>query len=84
MVSKPGYEFETTQAGTNLDMQVSDGTIHLKSSQVAIIYGTWLYITGVVDRSQNRLRIYKNGMEVGSGIKNSRGQPQPTDCPVSG
>ncbi|MFW9902105.1 MAG: DUF2341 domain-containing protein, partial [Candidatus Thorarchaeota archaeon] len=67
MVSKPGYEFETTQIGTNLDMQVSDGTIHLKSSQVAIIYDTWLYITGVVDRSQNRLKIYKNGMEVGSG-----------------
>ncbi len=67
MISKPGYEFETTQAGTNLDMQVSDGTIHLKSSQIAIIYDNWLYITGVVDRSQNRLRIYKDGMEVGSG-----------------
>jgi len=67
MISRPGYEFETNPAGSLLNMHVSDGSVHLTSSSMAISYGTWLYVTGVIDRSQKDLKIYKNGIEVGSG-----------------
>ncbi len=67
MVSRSGYEFETDQTGTGLDMQISDGVAHTTSPQVTVDFDSWMYIVGVVDRAQNRLRIYKNGVEVGTG-----------------
>jgi hypothetical protein len=66
-VGNAGYEFETNQAGTNFGMQISDGSTHMTTTDVGVDLDSWMYIVGVVDRSANRLRIYKNGFEVGSG-----------------
>ncbi|MHA2248549.1 MAG: DUF2341 domain-containing protein, partial [Candidatus Hodarchaeales archaeon] len=66
-VDDAGYAFEINTAGTALDMHISDGTYHFTSSQIPVSFDTWMYVTGIVDRSQNLIQIYKDGSEVGSG-----------------
>jgi len=62
-----GYEIETNIDATNLEFSISDGS-NRRFKQVPITLDQWMYIVGVVDRSSNLLRVYKDGVEVGSGV----------------
>jgi len=66
MDTNAGYEFETNQAGTSLDYQISDGIAQCKSPQIVVDINQWSYIVGVVDRSADTQKIYKNGTQIGS------------------
>ncbi len=66
MAANPGYEFETNQAGTSLDFQISDGITQFHSPQIVVDLNGWSYIVGVVDRSADTQIIYKNGTQIGS------------------
>ncbi|MHA2049845.1 MAG: DUF2341 domain-containing protein [Promethearchaeota archaeon] len=64
-----GYDFETNADVSSLSFRISDGTNVGESPHIDISgdIGDWLYITGVVDRASNRIRIFKNGLQEGSG-----------------
>jgi hypothetical protein len=62
-----GYEIETNIAATNLEMGISDGSTR-RLAQVPIILDQWMYFVGVVNRTSNLLRVYKDGVEIGSGV----------------
>ncbi|MHA2393803.1 MAG: DUF2341 domain-containing protein [Promethearchaeota archaeon] len=63
----PGYCFGTPTTGDSLSFHITDGTSNIGSPSASIISDSWNYITGIVDRTNNLLSIYKNGVEVGSG-----------------
>ena len=63
-----GYSFETSTDGQTVYFQVSDGSNYIKSQGVGIIHDNWYYFVGVVDKPSDRLRIYHNGSEIGSGV----------------
>ncbi|MFW9784959.1 MAG: LamG-like jellyroll fold domain-containing protein, partial [Candidatus Heimdallarchaeota archaeon] len=65
-----GYDFETNTAATQLSFRICDDYENLRESPFLDIeedIGNWIYITGVVDRTFNRIRIFKNGLQEGSG-----------------
>ena len=44
-----------------------NGTPVVSSPNATVTFDNWYQIVGVVDRTNNRLRIYNNGSEVGAG-----------------
>lgn len=63
----PGYdiEFNTSEA---IVPNLSDGVDHIQSgTDGTLSYGTWIHIYAVVDNTNNELRLYQNGAEVGTG-----------------
>jgi hypothetical protein len=66
-ISSEGYTFMTNTAATNLQFAITDG-LNREFSQIPIIFDQWMYVVGVVDRSSDLLHVYKDGVEVGSGI----------------
>ncbi|MFX1432088.1 MAG: DUF2341 domain-containing protein, partial [Promethearchaeota archaeon] len=64
----PGYDFETNQDATSLSFRICDDYENLGESPfLDINFDSWMYITGVVDRTLSRIRIYKNGLQVDFG-----------------
>ncbi len=62
-----GYDFETNLDATALSFRICDGSNVIDSPTLDIDIDSWMYITGVVDRASNFIRIFKNGLQVGSG-----------------
>ena len=64
-----GYNFDTTSsAATDIRFALTDDSGVQRLSPVAdITQDEWTYLVGVVDRANNRVRIYKNDSEVGAG-----------------
>ncbi|MEJ2276842.1 MAG: DUF2341 domain-containing protein, partial [Candidatus Lokiarchaeota archaeon] len=66
--SEAGYDFETNWEGSTLEFRVSDGsTVYSSPSIYPISNKDWIHIVGVLDKSENLLKIYKDGTEIGSG-----------------
>jgi len=61
-----GYNFNTTSSSaTDIRFSLTDVNGYQPQSPTAsITQGEWTYLVGVVDRSSNRLRIYKDGTQV--------------------
>ncbi|MHA2247833.1 MAG: DUF2341 domain-containing protein, partial [Candidatus Hodarchaeales archaeon] len=66
--SSEGYEVETNQDATALEFGISDGLGNRENRQIPIDLDEWIYFTGIVNRTSNKLHVYKNGVEVGTGI----------------
>ncbi|MFX1428260.1 MAG: DUF2341 domain-containing protein, partial [Promethearchaeota archaeon] len=62
-----GYCFGTPTTGDKIAFHITDGTSNVGSPSADIIFDTWVYIVGIVDRTNDLIRIYKNGTEVGIG-----------------
>jgi hypothetical protein len=63
-----GYDFETDQDATALSFRICDDSENLGESPfMDIDLDTWMYVTGIVDRTLDRIHIFKNGLQVGSG-----------------
>ena len=62
-----GYDFETNWAGESLTFRICEGANLAESPPIDFDYDNWMYITGIVDRTSNRIRIFKDGLQVGSG-----------------
>ncbi|MHA2393806.1 MAG: LamG-like jellyroll fold domain-containing protein [Promethearchaeota archaeon] len=63
----PGYCFGTPTTGDSLSFHITDGTSNIGSPSASITYDSWIYIIGIVDRTNNLICIYKNGAEVETG-----------------
>jgi hypothetical protein len=63
----PGYCFGTPTTGDSLSFHITDGNDNIGSPDASIIFDTWAYIVGIVDRTNDLIRIYKDGYEVESG-----------------
>ncbi|MHA2393804.1 MAG: LamG-like jellyroll fold domain-containing protein, partial [Promethearchaeota archaeon] len=63
----PGYCFGTPTTGDTISFHITDGTNNIGSPDANIIFDTWTYIVGIVDRTNDLIRIYKDGYEVDSG-----------------
>ncbi|MHA2185743.1 MAG: DUF2341 domain-containing protein, partial [Promethearchaeota archaeon] len=64
----PGYCFATPTTGDSLRFHITDGTSNIPSPSASIDFDSWTYIVGIADRTNNLIRIYKDGIEVGSGV----------------
>ncbi|MHA2186162.1 MAG: LamG domain-containing protein, partial [Promethearchaeota archaeon] len=62
-----GYCFGTTTAGDSLSFHITDGSSNIGSPSASVTFDSWIYIVGIVDRTNDRIRIYKNGTEVQTG-----------------
>ncbi|MFX1454242.1 MAG: DUF2341 domain-containing protein [Promethearchaeota archaeon] len=63
----PGYCFGTPITGNSIGFYITDGTSNAGSPSASITFDSWIYIVGIVDRTKDLIRIYKNGTEVGIG-----------------
>ncbi|MFX1532211.1 MAG: DUF2341 domain-containing protein, partial [Promethearchaeota archaeon] len=63
----PGYCFGTPTTGDSISFHITDGIDNIGSPDASITFDTWSYIVGIVDRTNDLIRIYKDGYEVGSG-----------------
>ncbi|MFW9773419.1 MAG: DUF2341 domain-containing protein, partial [Candidatus Thorarchaeota archaeon] len=63
----PGYCFATPTTGDGLRFHITDGIDNIGSPSTSILFDSWIFVVGVVDRSTDLIRIYKDGVEVGSG-----------------
>jgi len=63
----PGYCFGTPTTGDSISFHITDGTSNIGSPSASILFDSWIYIVGIVDRTNDLIRIYKNGVEVGTG-----------------
>ncbi len=66
-ISDSGYCFSIDASGTSLAFHVTDGARNVGSYSASVTFDEWIYIVGVLDRSNDRIRIYKDGFEIGSG-----------------
>jgi hypothetical protein len=66
--SETGYDFETGMDASSLSFRISDGTSVASSPYIDIDFDSWIYLVGIVDRTSDRIRIFKNGLQEGSGI----------------
>ncbi|MFX1457228.1 MAG: DUF2341 domain-containing protein [Promethearchaeota archaeon] len=64
----PGYCFATPITGDSLRFHITDGISNIPSPSASIDFDSWAYIVGIVDRTNELIRIYKDGYEVGSGV----------------
>ncbi|MFX0104964.1 MAG: DUF2341 domain-containing protein [Candidatus Hodarchaeota archaeon] len=65
-----GYDFETNADVSALSFRICDDSENMGESphiDISGDIGDWIYITGVVDRASDRIRIFKNGLQEGSG-----------------
>ncbi|MFX0082020.1 MAG: DUF2341 domain-containing protein, partial [Candidatus Hodarchaeota archaeon] len=63
----PGYCFGTPTTGDSFSFHITDGISNVGSPSASIIFDSWIYIVGIVDRTNDLIHIYKNGVEIGSG-----------------
>ncbi len=63
-----GYDFETNTDATYLNFRICDGSDIGEAHDFEIIFDSWAYVTGVVDRSSNYMRLYKDGSQVSSTV----------------
>jgi hypothetical protein len=63
----PGYCFATPTTGDSLRFHITDGISNIPSPSASIDFDSWIYIVGIVDRTNDLIRIYKNGTEIGTG-----------------
>ncbi|MHA2332891.1 MAG: DUF2341 domain-containing protein, partial [Candidatus Hodarchaeales archaeon] len=69
--TKAGYAFEVT-AVEEFDFDLSDGTgDRVSTADENIVFGTWIYVTAVLDRSDDTLKLYADGSQVVSTIDTS-------------
>jgi hypothetical protein len=61
-----GYDLETNAIASTVYGGVADGTNYISDPETTISFDTWTHIVSVIDRSAQRLRIYKNGVEQGT------------------
>jgi len=66
--SQPGYYFEVDDTNPDVEFAICDGTdkVYIDSNNFA--YDTWIHFVGVINRSDNKIHLYKNGSEEGSGV----------------
>ncbi|MFX1427153.1 MAG: DUF2341 domain-containing protein, partial [Promethearchaeota archaeon] len=65
-----GYDFETNQQVETLTFRICDDSENIGESpniDISGDIGDWIYITGIVDRASDRIRIFKNGLQEGTG-----------------
>ncbi|MHA2120212.1 MAG: DUF2341 domain-containing protein [Promethearchaeota archaeon] len=63
----PGYCFSTPITGNSLGFYIADGTNNAGSPSASVMFDSWIYVVGIVDRTRDLVRIFKNGTEVGTG-----------------
>ncbi|MHA2281741.1 MAG: LamG-like jellyroll fold domain-containing protein [Promethearchaeota archaeon] len=63
----PGYCFATPTTGDSIRFHITDGINNIPSPSARIDSDSWVYIVGIVDRTNGLIRIYKNGTEIGTG-----------------
>jgi hypothetical protein len=63
-----GYDFETNEQAVSLSFHICDGQNMGEAGGFEINYDNWAYVTGVVDRSSNYMRLYKDGSQVSSTV----------------
>jgi len=63
-----GYDFETNVDATSLTFHICDNTDIGEAHGFDINFDSWAYVTGVVDRSTNYMRLYKDGTQVSSTV----------------
>jgi hypothetical protein len=56
-----GYCIEISNAGPGIDFDISDGTDRVTTSDVNFIFGEWMYYVAVVNRTDDTVKLYKNG-----------------------
>jgi hypothetical protein len=63
---QPGYQIEVNSSSNIFYFAISDGSISEwgRSASISFSLDTWTHVVGVVDRSSNLLRAYKNGVQV--------------------
>ncbi len=62
-----GYRFAFSNPG-NIYFRISDGTNRRTTSQYLLQNGNTYFVVGVVDRTNNKVRIYINGNEYGNAV----------------
>ena len=63
-----GYAFVTNSTASTVDFRVRDTSDNNAPSPAgSITLDTWMHLVGVVDRSGNKVRLYQNGTEIGTG-----------------
>ncbi|MHA2394263.1 MAG: DUF2341 domain-containing protein, partial [Promethearchaeota archaeon] len=60
-----GYRIETQTSGQNIYFQIGDGSSYETSNLQSVTFGTWMHIVGRVDRSSNRMYLFKDGVYSG-------------------
>ncbi|MFX1324090.1 MAG: DUF2341 domain-containing protein [Promethearchaeota archaeon] len=63
----PGYCFVTPTTGDSISFHITDGISNVGSPSASVVFDSWTYIVGMIDRTNDLIRIYKDGVEVGSG-----------------
>jgi hypothetical protein len=66
--SRIGYDFETLNDASEIYISLSDGLSQEISDSTTITFDKWMYLTGVINRSENMLHFYRDGLEIGSGV----------------
>ncbi len=66
-ISDKGYCFSIDPGGNDLAYHAADGDENSVSSSASITLDDWMYIVGVIDRDNDKIRIYKDGYEINSG-----------------
>ncbi|MFX0040373.1 MAG: DUF2341 domain-containing protein, partial [Candidatus Heimdallarchaeota archaeon] len=56
-----GYRFETQPTGQNIYFQIGDGYSYQTSYTQSITFGKWTHFVGRVDRTSNRIYLFKDG-----------------------
>jgi hypothetical protein len=65
--NEPGYEMELDDTANNLYFAINDGSTQWgPSTGTSFTTDTWIYFVGVVDRTTQYIRLYKNGDQAGS------------------
>lgn len=65
--SSPGYSFETNTSGDTLQFEIADGSNYEISPTSGVSNDIWYYVVGVVDKTNDRLRLYVDGSQIGIG-----------------
>ena len=64
----PGYDFEMSMYSPyNVGFNMADGSILVSTPSFAPTLDTWMHLVGVCDRSAVMTRLFKDGVEVGTG-----------------
>ncbi|MFW9894231.1 MAG: DUF2341 domain-containing protein [Candidatus Thorarchaeota archaeon] len=67
-LSDGGYNFETSTSGDLINFYVCDEISRVGSYSAPITYDQWTYITGVVDRKNDYIYIYKDNSVITGGV----------------
>ncbi|MFX1544487.1 MAG: DUF2341 domain-containing protein, partial [Promethearchaeota archaeon] len=62
-----GYEIETASDASAINSWISDGTQARTTTYSPVTFGQWMFVVAVVNRETNRVLIFRDGVETGSG-----------------